>query len=87
MSMLIKLYRADVECLIEHVAPDSDLRQKLCSSKLLIPKESPIETPATAIVCSEAEERELLLIAQERCSHAVVHEIQRGMTLCGCNSS
>lgn len=86
MSMLIKLYRADVECLIEHVAPDSDLRQKLCSSRLLIPKESPIETPATAIVCSEAEARELLLIAQER-SHAVVQEIQRGMTLCGCDSS
>jgi len=83
MSMLIKLYPADVNCLVEHLAPDSSLIPKLSSSWLLTPNVLPIELSANAIVCTEVEARELLRVALEHCSKKAIREIKSAMRLCG----
>jgi hypothetical protein len=83
MSMLVKLLPADVNCLIENLAPDSSLIPKLRGSYLLISNQLPVESTANAIICSEIEAHELLLIALEHCSKAAIQEIKSAMRLCG----
>ena len=83
MSMLVKLYPDDVNCLQQHLAPDSSLIEKLKRSWLLTPNALPNELSANAIVCTELEAHELLRIALEHGSQKAVQEIQSAMRLCG----
>ena len=83
MSLLIKLYPADVNCLVENLAPDSSLIPKLSSAWLLTPNALPVELSANAIVCTEVEARELLRVAVEHCSKKAIREIKNAMKLCG----
>ena len=83
MSMLVKLYPDDVNCLQEHLTPDSSLFKKLKSSWLLTPNALPIKLSANAIVCTEVEAHELLRIATEHGSQKAIQEIHSAMRLCG----
>jgi hypothetical protein len=82
MSMLVKLYPEDVNCLQEYLAPGSSLLEKLKSS-CLDANALPIELSAHAIICTEIEGRELLRVALQHCSQKAIQEIQSAMKLCG----
>ena len=83
MSMLIKMHRDDIDCLVDNLPSDSSLRHKLSSGLFVRPNAPPIELESPAFVCNEVEARELLRLALEYCSHEAIVEIQSGMKLCG----
>ena len=83
MSMLVKLYPDDVNCLQRYLAPDSSLTEKLKSSWRLTPNALPNGLSANAIICTEVEAHELLRIALEHGSQKAIQEIQSAMRLCG----
>ena len=79
MRVLIKLYRTDVESLLEHIAPDSDFRSAPKTFKVQgSPQRIRYRHTRYRHCLRDAEARKLLLIARERCSHRAVQEIQRG---------
>ena len=81
MSILIQLFRADLDCLLLHVPLDSDLSQKLQQTRTTVnPFGFPLGPP-DPISCSESEASELLRVAKEHCPEAV-SEILLGITLC-----
>ena len=73
MSILIQLFRADVDCLLLHLPPDSDISQKLEQSRKTVPPKS--------VNCSEGEAAEMLRVAREHCPEAV-EEILISIALC-----
>ena len=81
--MLIKLYPADINCLVDHLAPDFSLIPKLSSPWLFTPNVLPVELSANAIVCTEIEAHELLRVALEHCSKKAIRDIKNAMSLYG----
>ena len=83
MSILIQLSRADLDCLLLHVPPDSDISQKLQQARTTVnPFGFSLGPPKCSQLQRESDIVELLRVAKEHCPEAVP-EIQRGMTLCG----
>ena len=77
MSILIQLFRADVDCLLLHLPPDSGISQKLEQSRKTV---HPLGPPKS-VNCSESEAAEMLRVAREHCPEAV-EEILISIALC-----
>ena len=77
--ILIQLTRAEVECLVRHIQPESGLKKKLGITETTTTAGLPIES-SNPLNCSEAEAYELLRVANERCA-AAVQKIKEGIIL------
>ena len=82
MSILIRLSRADVDCLFLHVPLGSDISLTLQQARTTVNPFGFSLGPPNPVSCSEDEARELLRVAREHCPEAVA-EILLGITLCG----
>jgi hypothetical protein len=78
MSIMIRLSRADIQCLLRHLPLASDISRKLRSSDIVALWNSRPIGSSNVIDCSEDQALELLRVANEHCSDAV-HKIQRAM--------
>jgi hypothetical protein len=80
MAVYIKLLRADVDCLLDNLPPESSVRPKLANSDTVAGLVGLPMGPSNPFECDEPEARELLKAAKKYCPTAV-REIKKGIKL------
>ncbi len=85
MIVLIQVERGDVDSLLPHLHPDSDLSKRVGVSATNMFPGVLARGSSNQFHCTEGEAYELLRIAREHCSPAVA-KIQNSMRLSGVRS-